>query len=62
MDDKEVIFTITKQDVIDCAKDMGLPEQVITNIDILLVKKYVEWGLDCWSGVVEDAINIALKS
>ena len=43
--DDEVIFTITKQDIIACAKDMGLPEQVITNIDILLVKKYVEWDL-----------------
>jgi len=26
------------------------------------VKKGVEWGLECWSEVVKEAINMALKS
>jgi ribosomal protein L14 len=26
------------------------------------VKKGVEWGLECWSDVVKEAINMALKS
>jgi len=56
------IFTLTEEDVIACAKEMGIPEEAITDDVLHQVKKGVEWGLDCWTDVVKAAINLALKS
>jgi hypothetical protein len=61
MSDDGVIFRITREDVIDCARQMGIPEEAITNDVLDQVKKGVEFGLDCWAEVVQEAINIALK-
>lgn len=43
-------------------KQMGIPEQAITDDVLCQVKKGVEWGLECWSEVMKEAINYALKS
>ena len=59
---KVAIFILTRADVIQCAKEMGVPEEAMTDDILAQVKKGVEWGLDCWSGVVKEAINMALKS
>jgi hypothetical protein len=59
--DNGVIFCITKEDVIGCARQMGIPEKAITDDVLEGVKKGVEFGLDCWAEVVQEAINIALK-
>ncbi len=53
---------MTKEDVIECAKEMGIPEEAITDDVLYQVRKGVDAGLDCWSDVVRDAINFALKS
>ena len=37
------------------------PEEAITDDILAQVKKGVEWGLECWSEVVKEAINMALK-
>jgi hypothetical protein len=60
--DKETIFVLVKEDVIECAREMGIPEEAITDDVLHQVKKGVEWGLECWSEVVKEAINMALKS
>ena len=57
----EVIFILTKKDIVDVARTMGLPREAITNDVLRQVKKGVEWGLSNWSVVVEDAINMALE-
>jgi len=59
---KETIFVLVKEDVIECAREMGIPEEAITDDVLHQVKKGVEWGLECWSEVVKEAINMALKS
>jgi len=59
--DDGVVFRITKEDVIGCAKQMGIPEEAITDDVLEGVKKGVEFGLECWAEVVQEAINIALK-
>jgi len=59
---KEVVFTLTKDDVIACANEMGIPQEAITDEVLEQVKKGMEWGLDCWPDVVKEAINLALKS
>jgi len=61
MSDDNTIFILTKDDVIACARQMGIPEQAITDDVLHQVKKGVEWGLECWSEVMKDAINMALK-
>lgn len=61
MSDDGVVFRITKEDVIGCAKQMGIPEEAITDDVLEGVKKGVEFGLECWAEVVQEAINIALK-
>jgi len=60
--DKNTIFVLTKQDVLECAGEMGIPEQAITDDVLCQVKKGVMWGLECWSDVMKEAINMALKS
>jgi hypothetical protein len=45
----ETIFIISKQDVINCAKEMGLPEEAITEELLDQVKDGVSWGLEYWS-------------
>jgi len=60
--DKDTIFVLTREDVIECAREMGIPEKAITDDVLGQVRKGVEWGLECWSEVVKEAINMALKS
>jgi len=56
------VFLLQRQDVLNCAVEMGIPAEAITDDVLELVKKGVEFGLECWSEVVKEAINLALKS
>jgi hypothetical protein len=58
----DTIFVLTKEDVLECARMKGIPEEAITDDILRQVKKGVEWGLECWSEVVMTAIDFALKS
>jgi hypothetical protein len=58
----KVIFILTKEDVQECAREMGIPAETITQDVLARVKKGVEWGLECWSEVMKEAIDMALKS
>jgi len=58
----DTVFILTKEDVMECAREMGIPAEAITDDGLAQVKKGVEWGLECWSEVVKEAINMALKS
>jgi len=62
MADKDTIFVLTREDVIECAREMNIPEEAITDDVLAQVRKGVEWGLECWSEVMKEAINMALKS
>ena len=56
------IFILTKKDVMECAREMDIPAEAITDDVLAQVRKGVEWGLECWSEVMKEAINMALKS
>jgi len=58
---EEVVFILTREDVLLRAKEMGIPADEITDDIFYQVKKGVEWGLECWSEVMKEAINMALK-
>ena len=61
MTEMDTIFILTREDVIECAREMGIPEEVITEDVLCQVKKGVAWGLECWSDVMKEAINMALE-
>ena len=56
----EVVFILTREDVIGVAKEMDIPEEAITDDVLYQVKKGVEFGLECWTDVVKTAIKEAL--
>ena len=58
----DTVFILTKEDVIECAREMNIPAEAISDDVLYQVRKGVEWGLECWSEVVREAINMALKS
>ena len=60
--ESDTVFILTREDVIACAREMGIPEEAISGDVLAQVRKGVEWGLGCWSEVVKEAINMALKS
>ncbi|MFC1909809.1 hypothetical protein ACFLXC_00755 [Chloroflexota bacterium] len=60
--DRETIFVLSRQDVVNCAREMGIPEEVITDDILAEVKKGVEWGLESWTEVVKTAISEALSN
>ena len=62
MADQNTVFILTREDVIECARQISIPEEAITDDVLAQVRKGVEWGLECWSEVVKEAINMALKS
>ena len=59
---EDVVFVLTKEDVLECAREMDIPEEAITDDVLRQVRKGVDSGLGCWSEVVKEAINFALKS
>jgi len=58
----ETIFVLSREDVMECAREMGIPAQAITDDVLEQVKKGVEWGLECWTDVVKTAIREALNA
>ncbi len=44
---EDTIFILTREDVIGCAKEMGIPETAIDDDVLEQVKTGVEWGLEC---------------
>jgi hypothetical protein len=60
--DKNTVFILTREDVVECAQEMGIPAEAITEDVLARVKDSMDWGLECWSMVMKEAINIALKS
>ena len=62
VDDQNTIFVLTKEDVLECARMKGIPDEAITDDVLRQVRKMVDSGLECWSEVVITAIDFALKS
>lgn len=62
MSAEDVVFVLTKEDVLEYAREMDIPEEAITDDVLCQVRKGVDNSLECWSEVVKEAINFALKS
>ncbi len=59
---QNIIFVLTREDVLECARKNGIPDGVITDEVMCQVKRGLDSGLECWSKVVMAAIDFALKS
>ena len=57
----EVVFILTMEDVIACAKEMGIPKEAITDDIFYRVKKGVASAWEGWPEVIKGAISYALK-
>ena len=58
---KEVVFLLTREDVIACAEEMSLLKEAITDDVFYKVRKGVESAWEGWPEVVKAAISYALK-
>jgi len=56
---EEVVFILTREDVVSCAEELGIPEEAITDDVLRRVKKGVEFGFEFWSEVVKTALQEA---
>ena len=46
VNDRDTIFVLSREDVVECAREMVIPDEAITDDVLDQVKKGVEWG---WS-------------
>lgn len=58
---KDVVFVLTREDVIECARELGISEEAITDEVLEEIKKGVDWGMGFRSDVVKEAIRIAIE-
>lgn len=58
---KDVIFVLTREDVMECARELEIPEEAITDEVLEEIKKGVDWEMEFWSNVVKEAIRIAVN-
>ena len=59
--DRDTVFILTREDVIECARELNVPEEDITDEVLQEIKKGVDWGMEFWSDVVKEAIRIAIE-
>ena len=57
----DVVYLLTREDVLSCAREMGIPEEVINDDILYKVKKGLEGGWEGWTEVTKEAISQALK-
>jgi len=57
----DVVYLLTREDVVGCAREMGMPEEVITDDILYKVKKGIEGAWEGWTEVIQGAISQALK-
>lgn len=58
----DVVYLLTREDVINCAGEMGIPEMVITDDVLYKVKKNIEGAWEGWSDAIKAAISYALEN
>ena len=55
------IFMLTRDDVLACADELGIPEEQVTDDVIELVKEKVSQGFRGWREVVKGMVKEAIK-
>jgi len=55
------LFMVTRDDVLACANELGIPEEQVTDDVIELVKEKVSQGLGDWREIVKSMVKEAIK-
>ena len=61
MESPDIVFVLTREDVIAAAREMGLPAEAITDEVLESVKTGLGFGLEYWPDVVKACIAFTLK-
>jgi len=56
---EDVFFILTKDEVLDCANELGISQEKVTGGVIELVKREVNLGLGNWPEIVKKALKEA---
>ena len=59
---RDTVFVLTRKEVIECARELGIPGETITDDVLEDVVRGMKLDGRWWRRVVKDAINYALKS
>ena len=55
------VFTVTRDDVLNCADELGLPREKVTDNVTETLKEKINKGLDDLQRVVEDTVKGAIE-
>lgn len=58
---EEIVFQLTREDIVGEAIEMGIPKEAITDEVLEQVKRGLESGLECWTEVAQEAIKEAIQ-
>jgi len=56
-----IIFVLTKDDVLACAKELGIPAERVTDEVIELVKSRLEAEFSSWPEIIKDVLTRATR-
>jgi hypothetical protein len=59
---ERVLYVITGEDIIACAEELGISEEMITEEVLTQVEKSIELGFGHWHEVITTALHEALKN
>lgn len=55
------IFILTRDDLLACARELGISPRRVTDEVIELVKRRVAYGLRCWPELIKSSLREAIK-
>jgi hypothetical protein len=58
---KDITFMLTKDEVLACAKELGIPIEQVTDEVIELVKSRLNQEFRHWPEIIKDVLNQATK-
>ena len=58
---EDIIFVLTKDEVLTCAMELGMPREQVTDAVIESVKRRVSLEFSHWPEVVKSALSEAIK-
>lgn len=58
---KEVVFMLSKDEILACAKELKIPQKKVTDNVVELVKSRLDREFDYWPAVIKDVLNQTTK-
>jgi hypothetical protein len=58
---KEIIFKLTRDDVLSCAKELGIAEEQLTDETIELIKNRLEAEFNRWPEIIKETLAQATQ-